>query len=320
MDASKVTYAPEDVSKWSTKPTEVDAALDALAESGLVSGAWTDNAVLRGDGTTAIQGSSVTIDDSGNLAVPGSAGPAGSRIYLDGGGGGGDTFFVESLANQIDVVTGGEIIMVFDGSTATKLTQINDNFLVNGESTFGQVSDHQGGITLNTVGAHDTMMAPKGFHAGNITDVTAWANQEILFLYLGRIWKPITTATICVNVTTAWTSAGLSPHAEIGIFSGAFVRAGSTLERRGYTDVSAIYNATGLFQTAVTLTGVTAGMELWAGFSQRTTGTLFQCRAYLADNIASGVLNSSSPGKVSTWTGTATVSATVAAPWCAVIV
>ena len=75
-DASQLTFSAADDGDWATAPGEVDAALDELAQrvtdAAHVSHTITDNAIMRGDGTTAVQGSGVLIDDSDNITAIGS--------------------------------------------------------------------------------------------------------------------------------------------------------------------------------------------------------------------------------------------------------
>ncbi len=166
----------------------------------------------------------------------------------------------------------------------------------------------------------DACLAPVGFHAGNITDVTAWTNQRLLLLYLGRVFTAITSVTVRARVTTAFVSGGIGTNAEVGIVSGAFDAVGATLTRRGYTDVASTYNSTGLKSTPVSVTGIIPGMHLWAAFSNRSSATRYQLRAYLAEDIQSGVAQISDNTRLSTMPeNTLAGVATEAMPWCAVL-
>lgn len=258
-DASQTTYSPSDPSKWTTGPSEVDAALDELgdrAPSAIT--AWTDNAILRGDGTTAIQGSGATISDAGVALFP-------STVTISG-------------ALNVSIINGWSVMM-------------------------------------------PGVACPIGFHAGNITDVTAMATRSIYFLYLGPVLQAFTTATINCKVTTAYVAGGAGTYAEVAIFSGDFGGvSGSPMTLRGYTDVATTYNSTGVKYTAVTISDVTQGMDLWAAFGCRSTGTLFQCRAYLSDDIQSGVAGLIALQRPSTLAAATTFSVTAeVAPWCSVV-
>ena len=112
MDASQVTYSPKDVSDWAAKPTEGDAALDAIGDSGLLAGAWSDNAVLRGDGTTGIQGGSgVTLSDTAEM------------LGLD------------SLV--VDTISGGDAILEISGKAGVGAGAAGDLELWGGQGDIG---------------------------------------------------------------------------------------------------------------------------------------------------------------------------------------
>lgn len=78
-EADMVEYRPGVSGNWTAEPRSVQQALDDLAaNSGGISG-MVDNMLVRGDGTTAIQTSGVTLDDNDALHLP-TGGNAG--IYL----------------------------------------------------------------------------------------------------------------------------------------------------------------------------------------------------------------------------------------------
>jgi hypothetical protein len=283
MDASQVTYGAVDLSDWVGDPTEVSAALDELASrapSALT--AWSDNAVLRGDGTTGIQGSSVTIDDSGHLAVA-----ALDRIYVDGGG---DTFLVESAGNELDIVTGGTIHAVFDGSGSPQVLDLNGTANLNGAVNVSGVLDVNGqsGLTFDSTPATCKVLAPIGLHAANTTSVTALVTREVHFLYVGRLLYPITSAKLQCEVTTAYVAGNF---AAVGLYSGVPVAGTSlTLSLLGQTDVSATFNSTGIKSVTITPSStVVAGTDLWVAYGQRG-GTQYQLRALLPDVMQQGVV------------------------------
>ena len=91
MDASQITYSPRDLSKWPSAPTETDAALDDLGDRAPTTiTAWTDNAILRGDGTSGIQGGTLTLTDAGNIDARDATTPtgAGDSLVISAGDGG----------------------------------------------------------------------------------------------------------------------------------------------------------------------------------------------------------------------------------------
>lgn len=159
---------------------------------------------------------------------------------------------------------------------------------------------------------------PLGLHGDALTTVTAFATNTSYNVYLGRILNPATSCTLVCNVTTAFVSAGPLPWAEVGILSGTFVTNGNIalFETRGFTDVTTTFNSTGIKATSVTLSGVTPGMDLWASFGSKTTGTVYQVRGLLADDIRTGVFQTA--GRPSNPGAGSIAGATIVPPWCGV--
>lgn len=154
--------------------------------------------------------------------------------------------------------------------------------------------------------------------AANLTAVTAFATQDAYYVYLGRAQHALTSCDVVCRVTTA---AATITYAEVAIFTGAPVANGNaSLTRRGFTDVAATFNSIGIKKTTVTLTGVSAGDDLWAVFASQAT-TPFQLRGCLADDIQSGVFqttNAVRPSTAASPQATTLAGAAVVPPWVVV--
>lgn len=141
----------------------------------------------------------------------------------------------------------------------------------------------------------------------SLATVTAFVSDTAYFVYLGQAdladSQKIANIDIVVNVTTAFATGGVTPWAEVAIFSstGNFPTfANGSLTRRGSTDVSGTFNATGVKKTTVAVSGITPGMHLWAAFGSKGT-TPYQVRGALADDLQSGAVQTvAAPAKLST--------------------
>lgn len=136
----------------------------------------------------------------------------------------------------------------------------------------------------------DALLTPIGLSMGNLTDVTVTVSATSYFLYLGRTLRKITTATFLTEVTTLW-ATGLGAWAEVGLFTGDVVANGAaSLSRVGSTDVTAIFNTTGIKAVTISLSGVSVGDALWLAYGSTggIGGAMFELRGMLADRIRSG--------------------------------
>jgi hypothetical protein len=153
---------------------------------------------------------------------------------------------------------------------------------------------------LNDIAGAPTtsLLTPFWVQQANITTVTAIPTGITGFLYIGKATTALTTFELLCRVATA---AATITWAEVGIFTGDFpeTRAGTSLSRRGYVDVSAIFNSTGLKAVTITASGITAGDDLWLAYGSSAT-TPFQLRGGLADEIQTGAFQSAS-GRPSTF-------------------
>lgn len=124
-----------------------------------------------------------------------------------------------------------------------------------------------------------------GFNAANITGTRTITSTNTMAQYLGKAEYAYTSCQLRYRITTA---AATITWAEVAIASGTFNLGGNqTLTTRGFTDVSGSINSTGLKQTTVALTGVTAGMDLYALIGNQAV-TAAVVRAGLGDDITTG--------------------------------
>lgn len=131
------------------------------------------------------------------------------------------------------------------------------------------------------------LLVNPGFVLNTVGTRTLTSTQTVAS-YIGRAEYPYTSAILIYRMTTGMATI---TWAEVGIASGTFNMGGDqTLTTRGFTDVSAIANSTGIKNTTVSLSGVKTGMDLYCmiGVNATTPGIV---RAGLGDDITSGVLS-----------------------------
>ncbi len=144
--------------------------------------------------------------------------------------------------------------------------------------------------TLTTI--KDTCSLPVGFLTGSITGVKTLGTNVTYAVWMGRADRSYTTATAQYRVTTA--AVGIT-WAEIGIATGPTTiggqgtASGLNLTTRGFTDVSGIINSTGIKTTAITISNIAVGDDLWflIGNQIVTTNAIIRSSSN-ADNINSG--------------------------------
>ena len=162
-----------------------------------------------------------------------------------------------------------------------------------------------------------TIKMPEWFGAGNITTTLALTNTNCFCVYLGKVDRPYSAVKLQYRVTTQITAT--IAWAELAIYKGTLaLQTGTTLSRLGHTDTSGIWNSTGLKTTSVTTSNMAIGDDLWAVFSNSTTGTVTSVRAGIADDVGVGfyqTVSNKQPSANSTLTGV--VDSTTAMIWVA---
>lgn len=142
-------------------------------------------------------------------------------------------------------------------------------------------------------------MGTVGLAAANATAVTAAVLNTSYFQYIGRASVALASLDVTVRVTTAAVAA--ITWAEIGVFKGAPVANGAaTLTRLGFTDVSAVFNANGIFKTTIALSGMAAADDLWLAYGSNAAVTGYQLRGMVVDDIQSGALQEKAATRIST--------------------
>ena len=159
-----------------------------------------------------------------------------------------------------------------------------------------------------------TIKMPEWFGAANNTSAMSLTNTNSFCIYLGRADRIYSSVKLMYQVTTAL-GATIS-WAELAIYKGTPVLNGNaTLTRLGYSDMSAVWNTATIKTTTITTTGMVTGDDLWAVFSNSTTGTVAQFRCGSADPISSGAYQTSNNTRPSTSTTISGTLTTTAMPW-----
>ncbi len=151
---------------------------------------------------------------------------------------------------------------------------------------------------------------PEWFGAAGVATTQALTNGTAFCTYLGKADRPYSSVKLQYRVTTGL-GATVS-WAEAAIYKGnPTLSSGSIMTRLGYTNTSGVWNGTGVKTTTIPMTGsVAIGDNLWAVFSNSTTGTVTSFRAGLADTGSAGFLQTSASCQPSTSTNT-TITGTV---------
>lgn len=198
------------------------------------------------------------------------------------------------------VLTNNSLVTVGQGGTGSSSLAANAVLLGNNTSAPQTVAPGNGGKVLSSNGTtwisndpnfQDAVLAPRGLYAANNVDVTSTVSGVSYFEYVGKLGIAATTCDILQNVTAG---AATITWAEVAIFKGGITLNGNaSLTRLGYADVSGTYNTTGIKKTTVNLSGGTVGDNIWIVYGSNASGP-FQVRALLADDLQTGVFQSTS--------------------------
>jgi hypothetical protein len=172
-------------------------------------------------------------------------------------------------------------------------------------------SDGVGWYVMDSNGARkqvNTLIAPLGsptkflgIDAANLTAVKTLTSNSSFAYYLGQAQAAYSSITLRYRVTTA---AATITWAEVAIASSPQITIGgaAALTTRGYIDASGTSHlgvSTGIKTSAIAVTGISAGMHLWAVFGAQAT-TAAVVRGALADDIQSGFFQSVATTRPST--------------------
>lgn len=277
-----------------------------------VSGAWTFPGIsllgISQVGCDSIQGGDAVLSIVGQ---PGVGAVAGGDVEISGGtGDSGASGRTALLAAPSISGTNGYIdIADWQGANAIKITNAATPTVL-----LARVLEADSGITLNDVGAHGALMVPPGQGYTAALTTTGMVSGTCYALYVGQARYPFTTAKVICNVVTAYVAGGGSPYCVVGIASGDYdAEAAPSLTSRGTLDVSGSWNSTGNPKIdTITVSGITAGMDLWITFGASTTGTMPALRAAVATPVTDGVHVSVAATAPSALSGTAMAASTAA--------
>lgn len=189
-------------------------------------------------------------------------------------------------------------------------------------------NENVGWYVMDSSGARkqiNTLIAPigsptkfYGIDAANLTATKTLTSTSTFAYYLGQAQAAYSTITLKYRVTTA--SATIT-WAEVGIASSPQITIGgaASLTTRGYIDASGTSHlgvSTGIKTSAITVTGISAGMHLWAMFGNQAT-TAAVVRGALADDIQAGYFQTATarPSTMAAATAFAVEGATVVPIW-----
>jgi hypothetical protein len=134
---------------------------------------------------------------------------------------------------------------------------------------------------------YPTMRMPEWFATSGAVTTVALTNTQSFCVYLGKAERNFSSIRLRYRVTTGITAT--IAWAELAIYSGSLtINSNATLTRLGFTDASGVWNSTGQKTTSVTLSSHAIGDDLWAVFSNSTTGTVTSFRAGSSDIMQAG--------------------------------
>ena len=162
------------------------------------------------------------------------------------------------------------------------------------------------------------------FASANLTSVRTTTSAVAYAVYMGRAPRSLSVVKLRLRVTTA---AATITWAEVAIATGSINIGGNpTLTVRGYTDVSAVVNSTGLKSIDIPVStgqAINEGDDLWAIYGASATTVLVVRAQSIADDLQVG-LQASLSNRPSTNVGVSQAytveSATTTAAWLALII
>lgn len=177
--------------------------------------------------------------------------------------------------------------------------------------------------SANLAAVPSVLMKP-AFASANLTSVRTTTSAVAYAVYMGRAPRSLTTVKLRLRVTTA---AATITWAEVAIATGSINIGGNpTLTVRGYTDVSAVVNSTGLKSIDIAVStgqAINEGDDLWAIYGAQATTVLVVRAQSIADDIQVGLQGSLS-NRPSTNVGVSQAytveSATTTAAWLALVI
>ena len=180
-----------------------------------------------------------------------------------------------------------------------------------------KVFDAQGSMKVSGLyQASGAVNMPAYFAAPNTTTTLTLTSTNCYCIYLGRVERNFNTINLAYRITTA---AATITWAEVAIYKGTpTLGNNATLSSRlGFTDVSGSWQSTGQKNTSVSVSGLAAGDDIWAVFSNSAT-TAAAVRAGLADDVNGGFFQTVTNKRPSTNASlTGVIDSTTSMIWCA---
>lgn len=180
---------------------------------------------------------------------------------------------------------------------------------------------NQNGDSINLAdGGGATLMRMQGFTTANLTSTKTLTSNTTYALYLGKCPHYLLSGDVLVAKYRVTTQAATITWAEVAVATGFFISSGpSALTTRGFANIAAVVNSTGIKSTNITLTSnIVPGTDIWLLFGvQATTPGVYRA-ASIADDIQTGVQLAAASTRPSTMAAGATFSvegATILPMW-----
>jgi hypothetical protein len=187
-------------------------------------------------------------------------------------------------------------IYVYDTTSATSyqcfqaVLQVNETLQYE-ESEGWFVIDQSGAQKRQAVNIIAPAIRHTGYHDSNAGTASSYNTNNMYSVYLGKAAKAYTSISVVYRVTTA--SATIT-YCEAAIYKGAIMLSGAhnCAQRCGYTDCSAVWNSTGQKNTAISVSGINAGDDLFFVIANSST-TVPQFRSWVNDDISTNIFAAS---------------------------
>ncbi len=187
-----------------------------------------------------------------------------------------------------DTVSATVIMILFDGTNSRTFYQatlaVGDTLYYENERGFYIIAANGSERTAGYRIIRNSINMKEAFMAANTSTSLVMSNTTVQFLYLGRAEKAYTSMSFAYNVTTAITAT--IAWAELLVYTsppGVMGKA-QNFTLKGFTDCSAIWNTNTRKITAVTVSGINPGDDIWVALSVSTSGTVPNFRSGVTDS------------------------------------
>lgn len=187
-----------------------------------------------------------------------------------------------------DTVSVTVIMILFDGSNSRIFYQatlsVEDTLYYENERGFYIISANGSERLAGYKILRNSLNLSRPFMAAGVATSAGISNSTVQLMYLGRAQTSYSTMTFAYNVVVA--IGATITYAELLVYKTppGVMGKSQSFTRLGFTDCSGIWNSTGKKITAVTVSNINPGDDIWVGVSFSTSGTTPTFRAGVGDS------------------------------------